>query len=153
MSMPSSPTRLFVCDQCGATLPVEPEHAGKKCRCGKCGKVMLVPGDASDEPAEPTPQYVAFNCILCDTRLSARVEDVGLKAKCPDCGKLTKVPPPPKPRPKRIPKSMHGQQYGLWGVDEAPLPKEIAEATRARYIEAYERISGLSFDDWIGVSA
>ena len=31
-----------------------------------------------------------------------------------------------------------------------PLPAEIAAATRARYIEAYERISGLSFDDWIG---
>ncbi|QNG17556.1 phosphoribosylaminoimidazolesuccinocarboxamide synthase [Rhodococcus triatomae] len=31
-----------------------------------------------------------------------------------------------------------------------PLPPEIVEATRARYIEAYERISGLSFDDWIG---
>ncbi len=31
-----------------------------------------------------------------------------------------------------------------------PLPAEIAAATRARYIEAYERISGLSFADWIG---
>jgi phosphoribosylaminoimidazole-succinocarboxamide synthase len=33
-----------------------------------------------------------------------------------------------------------------------PLPPDIAEATRARYIEAYERISGLSFDEWIGVA-
>ncbi|MCV7356306.1 phosphoribosylaminoimidazolesuccinocarboxamide synthase [Mycolicibacterium fluoranthenivorans] len=31
-----------------------------------------------------------------------------------------------------------------------PLPEEIAAATRARYIEAYERISGLNFNDWIG---
>jgi phosphoribosylaminoimidazole-succinocarboxamide synthase len=31
-----------------------------------------------------------------------------------------------------------------------PLPEEIVAATRARYIEAYERISGLRFDDWIG---
>jgi phosphoribosylaminoimidazole-succinocarboxamide synthase len=31
-----------------------------------------------------------------------------------------------------------------------PLPDDIVEATRARYIEAYERISGLSFADWIG---
>ena len=31
-----------------------------------------------------------------------------------------------------------------------PLPPDIAEATRARYIEAYERISGLNFADWIG---
>ncbi|MEE6175174.1 phosphoribosylaminoimidazolesuccinocarboxamide synthase [Mycobacterium sp. 050134] len=31
-----------------------------------------------------------------------------------------------------------------------PLPAGIIEATRNRYIEAYERISGLSFGDWIG---
>jgi phosphoribosylaminoimidazole-succinocarboxamide synthase len=34
-----------------------------------------------------------------------------------------------------------------------PLPTHIVEATRARYIEAYERISGLKFDDWIGSDA
>ena len=34
-----------------------------------------------------------------------------------------------------------------------PLPAEIIEATRARYIEAYERISGLRFADWMGASA
>jgi phosphoribosylaminoimidazole-succinocarboxamide synthase len=34
-----------------------------------------------------------------------------------------------------------------------PLPDSIVDATRARYIEAYERISGLRFDDWIGPSA
>ncbi len=31
-----------------------------------------------------------------------------------------------------------------------PLPPDIVEATRARYIEAYERISGLIFADWVG---
>ncbi|KAA0082416.1 phosphoribosylaminoimidazolesuccinocarboxamide synthase [Mycolicibacterium sp. P9-64] len=38
------------------------------------------------------------------------------------------------------------------GGDEPPppLPPDIAAATRARYIEAYDRISGLNFDDWIG---
>ncbi len=30
-----------------------------------------------------------------------------------------------------------------------PLPPEVVAATRARYVEAYERISGLSFDDWL----
>jgi phosphoribosylaminoimidazole-succinocarboxamide synthase len=34
-----------------------------------------------------------------------------------------------------------------------PLPEDIIDATRARYIEAYERISGLSFADWIGPTA
>jgi phosphoribosylaminoimidazole-succinocarboxamide synthase len=30
-----------------------------------------------------------------------------------------------------------------------PLPDDVVAATRARYIEAYERISGRSFADWI----
>ncbi len=34
-----------------------------------------------------------------------------------------------------------------------PLPPDIVEATRDRYIEAYERISGLRFADWIGPAA
>ncbi len=34
-----------------------------------------------------------------------------------------------------------------------PLPPAIVDATRARYIEAYERISGLRFADWIGPAA
>ena len=34
-----------------------------------------------------------------------------------------------------------------------PLPDDIVRATRDRYIEAYERISGLTFDDWIGPGA
>jgi len=35
-------------------------------------------------------------------------------------------------------------------VRPPPLPGEIVAATRARYVEAYERISGRSFADWIG---
>ena len=34
-----------------------------------------------------------------------------------------------------------------------PLPPEIVAATRDRYIEAYERISGRRFADWIGAAA
>lgn len=34
-----------------------------------------------------------------------------------------------------------------------PLPAEVVSATSARYIEAYERITGRSFADWPGVSA
>ena len=34
-----------------------------------------------------------------------------------------------------------------------PLPQGIVDATRERYIEAYERISGLKFADWIGAQA
>jgi phosphoribosylaminoimidazole-succinocarboxamide synthase len=44
-----------------------------------------------------------------------------------------------------------------WDRDsgDAPpaLPPDIIDATRSRYIEAYERISGLRFLDWIGPAA
>lgn len=36
------------------------------------------------------------------------------------------------------------------GTPPPPLPDEVVQRTRARYIEAYERISGLSFADWPG---
>ncbi|QDQ96847.1 phosphoribosylaminoimidazolesuccinocarboxamide synthase [Tomitella fengzijianii] len=31
-----------------------------------------------------------------------------------------------------------------------PLPQHVVDATRQRYVEAYERLSGRSFDDWPG---
>ena len=31
-----------------------------------------------------------------------------------------------------------------------PLPDDVVAATRSRYVEAYERLTGLSFDDWPG---
>jgi phosphoribosylaminoimidazole-succinocarboxamide synthase len=39
------------------------------------------------------------------------------------------------------------------GEPPPPLPDDIIAATRSRYIDAYERISGLRFDDWIGPRA
>lgn len=34
-------------------------------------------------------------------------------------------------------------------VPPPPLPAEVVEATRARYVEAYERLTGRSFADWL----
>jgi len=31
-----------------------------------------------------------------------------------------------------------------------PLPAEVIDASRARYIEAYERVTGRAFADWHG---
>jgi phosphoribosylaminoimidazole-succinocarboxamide synthase len=43
------------------------------------------------------------------------------------------------------------------GWDKAPppppLPAEVVESTRERYVDAYQRVTGLSFDQWPGVGA
>ena len=36
------------------------------------------------------------------------------------------------------------------GTPPPPLPDDVVAATRARYVEAYERLTGLSFADWPG---
>ncbi len=61
--------------------------------------------------------------------------------------------------PGGTPPSFDKQPLRDWleaqGWDKQPppphLPPEIVSATRQRYIEAYERITGLSFDAWPGV--
>ncbi len=65
-------------------------------------------------------------------------------------------------RPGRVQPSFDKQYVRDWltspasGWDRAsdtpppPLPEDVVSATRERYLEAYERISGRSFDDWPG---
>ncbi len=64
-------------------------------------------------------------------------------------------------RPGGTPPSFDKQPLRDWleatGWDKAPppppLPADVVEATRARYVEAYERITGRSFADWPGATA
>jgi phosphoribosylaminoimidazole-succinocarboxamide synthase len=39
------------------------------------------------------------------------------------------------------------------GGPPPPLPADVVEQTRARYVEAYERLTGLAFADWPGSAA
>ena len=47
--------------------------------------------------------------------------------------------------------------YLAIGWDKTPpapsVPPEVIAGTRAKYVEAYERITGANFDDWFGASA
>jgi DNA-directed RNA polymerase subunit M/transcription elongation factor TFIIS len=129
-------------------LPYDPALAGKKCRCGKCGKVFTVPTardfetekSPSPPPTTPAqPKYVEFWCRVCDTRLVAFASDAGKKAKCPDCGAINPVPAPRAVQPRREPPAMHGQQYGVWEVNRAPDPAEM-RAKQPRLFPVYCRV-------------
>jgi phosphoribosylaminoimidazole-succinocarboxamide synthase len=61
--------------------------------------------------------------------------------------------------PGRTPPAFDKQPLRDWlestGWDKTPpppaLPPDVVDATRARYVEAYERLSGRSFSSWAGV--
>ena len=62
-------------------------------------------------------------------------------------------------RPGAVPPSLDKQPVRDWleasGWDKQPppphLPPDVVEATRKRYVSAYERLTERSFDDWYGV--
>lgn len=97
--------------------------------------------------------------IIADTKFELGVID-GELAICdeiltPDSSRFW---PADQWRPGGVPPSFDKQPLRDWleatGWDKRPppppLPADVVEATRARYIEAYERLSGRSFADWPG---
>lgn len=118
MSTAKSPVEWVACPDCGQAIGYRAQYRGRRGHCQACGHEFRLPGQGA-------PEYVGFACTLCATRLTARNCDVGKQMKCPDCGTRTRVPPPELPPPPSIPHAMQGEQYELWGVDEAPLPEEL----------------------------
>jgi len=141
MATPSSQTLAVSCPGCGAHFQLGQEMAGRKGRCAKCGEVFRVPTSVTAAetkpprlpPAEPVPQYIAVVCRVCQTLMYGRLDQVGKPIKCPDCGAQTIVPPPEKVKPKKALAAMEGDQYELWGVDEAPSVAEML-AAQPKYI-------------------
>lgn len=148
MSAPSPPPLFVECPDCGERLAVRAADRGRRGRCQACGRVFLI-GDPP--PAGPPPQparvsqssasagpapivpaaakTLTFSCSLCQTRITAAIANVGQTVKCPDCGRRNLIPAPPKQAPKRAPAAMAGDQFELWGVDEAPTSAQIVART------------------------
>lgn len=134
-------TLAVTCPNCAAHFRVAGEMAGRKGQCARCQAVFRVPATAA-APTKPTapkssssaPRYVSVNCRVCQTRLSGLLEHVGKPLKCPDCGAQTILPPPPvEKQASARPAAMDGEQYELWGVDEAPSVAEML-AAQPKYI-------------------
>lgn len=141
MSAPSASPLYVECPDCGERLAVRAEDRGRRGRCQQCGRVFRIGGSApgarpagvqATAPAPivpPAAATVTFSCSLCQTRITAATANVGKTVKCPDCGRRNVIPAPPKPAAKRAPAAMSGDQFELWGVDEAPTSAQIVART------------------------
>lgn len=143
MATSTTQTLAVTCPKCGARFRLAAEMAGKKGRCAKCGDVFRVPAAAAPVPSPakplptkgaPAPKPIAVYCRVCQTLMYGRADQIGHQLKCPDCGALNVVPKPPHEATARhAPAALQGEQYEVWGVDEAPSVAEMI-AAQPKYI-------------------
>jgi membrane associated rhomboid family serine protease len=99
--------RVLTACGCGAKIRVPADKLGRKARCPKCRRALVLKRAAPDEPrpapADPpatqppsasVPEKIRFACS-CGTRLAVPGTLAGLQAKCPKCAKLLTVPAAP----------------------------------------------------------
>ena len=55
-------------------------------------------------------------------------------------------------RPKSPPYADEAEDFEPYGVGYVELPGEVVENTRAKYVEAYERLVGRPFETWLGLA-
>lgn len=127
----SDPKTMAVkCPKCGAHFDVGIALAGQLARC-RCQYVFPLPAAKSAPP--PQSQYIGISCRLCGTRMFGTPDQVGRALKCLDCGAATVLKPPEPEKPLRTPAALEGEQYEVWGVDEAPPVSQLL-ATQPTYV-------------------
>jgi phosphoribosylaminoimidazole-succinocarboxamide synthase len=97
--------------------------------------------------------------LLADTKLEFGLDTEGVltlgdEVLTPDSSRWWPADrwQPGRPQPSYDKQFVRDWLSGHWDRqgEPPPLPAEIVEQTRARYVEAYERITGSSFADWPG---
>ncbi|WP_406639547.1 phosphoribosylaminoimidazolesuccinocarboxamide synthase [Amycolatopsis sp. WGS_07] len=101
--------------------------------------------------------------LLADTKFEFGVDETGAlvladEVLTPDSSRYW---PAEGYEPGRVQPSFDKQYVRNWltgpesgwerasNVQPPPLPEEVVEATRKRYVEAYERMTGLSLEEWL----
>jgi hypothetical protein len=101
----------FACGNCGHTIKVPENYAGKRVRCLKCTGINQVPATAPS-PA-PVADVIKFRCPSCNQKIGVKSEYVGRKVRCAKCKNPITIPqaggvtkPQAKPRPAPPPSNL-----------------------------------------------
>jgi len=73
----------FSCKNCGNKIKVEDKHSGRRGKCPKCGRVVVVPDK---------PTTVEFLCENCGRKISVPDIYAGRSGKCPKCRSIVIIP-------------------------------------------------------------
>lgn len=73
----------FSCKNCARQINVEDKHSGRRGKCPKCGKIILVPDKST---------IVTFQCGNCGRNINVSKKYAGKRGKCPKCGNIIVIP-------------------------------------------------------------
>ena len=73
----------FYCEHCAHKISVRDNDIGKKGKCSKCGKVVIVPTEST---------IIDFLCEYCERIISVPKSHAGKKAVCPRCKNMFIIP-------------------------------------------------------------
>ena len=73
----------FYCEHCAHKISARDNDIGKKGKCSKCGKVVIVPTEST---------IIDFLCEYCERIISAPKSHAGKKAICPQCNNPFIIP-------------------------------------------------------------
>ena len=74
----------FACSNCSRLISVDEKHSGKKGKCPKCGRGVVVPERST---------LIEFPCGSCGHKISVPERQGGKKGACPKCKNPVVVPP------------------------------------------------------------
>jgi len=108
----------FSC-QCGETIWAKQALSGKRAKCPKCGRIVVVPVlSGRTQPKTALANALSVTC-QCGKKLKAKDELAGRLCKCPACGRPVNVPERPA-EPASTPLEDNDMEYRLAELDDLP---------------------------------
>lgn len=82
----------FRCENCGQKFSVHKNNAGKKGKCPKCKKILVIPKQAEPTTPNKSTHAVNFTCSMCEQAIQVPESSSGKLIECPHCGCFVEVP-------------------------------------------------------------
>jgi len=123
----------FHCNNCGRKFRVPQIHAGKKGKCPKCKKIIVVPRQTEQVHPDKSSSIATFSCSMCEEEIKVPESSRGKLIECPHCGCYVEVPSEESPAEKTTvlvqPKKEEGISDKHLEAQQEPERETSAEET------------------------
>ena len=82
----------FRCEHCGQKFNVHKNNAGKKGKCPKCKKIIVIPKQIEHSHPNKSIHSINFTCSMCEQLIKVPESSSGKLIGCPHCDCYVEVP-------------------------------------------------------------